>query len=72
MPSGSSQKLHTMGAAPASTDTLDLFEASPTSMWLEDYSGLRKLFDSWRQAGVTDFARYAVQPGADLLPDLFL
>ena len=25
-----------------------------------------------RQAGVTDFARYAVQPGADLLPDLFL
>lgn len=54
MPSGSSLKLHTMGATPASTDTLDLFEASPTSMWLEDYSDLRKLFDTWRQAGVTD------------------
>lgn len=32
----------------------DLFEVSPTSMWLEDYSGLRKLFDEWRAAGVTD------------------
>ncbi|CAM5440798.1 Short chain dehydrogenase OS=Rhodanobacter lindaniclasticus OX=75310 GN=B1991_06045 PE=4 SV=1 [Rhodanobacter lindaniclasticus] len=25
-----------------------------------------------REAGVTDFDRYAVQPGATLLPDLFL
>lgn len=32
----------------------DLFEVSPTSMWLEDYSGLRALFDEWRAAGVTD------------------
>lgn len=32
----------------------DLFEVSPTSMWLEDYSELRELFDEWRAAGVTD------------------
>ncbi|CAM5409031.1 diguanylate cyclase domain-containing protein [Eoetvoesiella caeni] len=34
--------------------TADLFEVSPTSMWLEDYSGLRELFNEWRAAGVTD------------------
>ncbi len=28
--------------------------------------------DVLRQAGVTDFERYAVEPGAELLPDFFL
>jgi citronellol/citronellal dehydrogenase len=28
--------------------------------------------DVLRQAGVTDFSRYAVEPGQDLMPDLFL
>jgi citronellol/citronellal dehydrogenase len=28
--------------------------------------------DVLRQAGVTDFSRYAVEPGLDLMPDLFL
>ncbi len=34
--------------------TPDYFDLAPSSLWLEDYSGLRKLFDSWRADGVTD------------------
>jgi diguanylate cyclase (GGDEF)-like protein len=37
------------------TDFEGLFELAPVSLWLEDYSGLRQLFDAWRAAGVTDF-----------------
>lgn len=33
---------------------LDLFDISPTSMWLEDYSELKILFDQWRAEGVRD------------------
>lgn len=33
---------------------MDLFEVSPTSMWLEDYSDLKTLFDQWRAEGVED------------------
>lgn len=32
----------------------DFFDVTPTSLWLEDYSSLRELFDGWRAAGVTD------------------
>ena len=40
---------------PADTDFESLFELAPVSLWLEDYSGLKQLFDEWRAAGVTDF-----------------
>ena len=30
-----------------------MFEAAPVSLWLEDYAGLRQLFEQWRAAGVT-------------------
>ncbi len=33
---------------------MDLFDVSPTSMWLEDYSALKQLFDQWRSEGVED------------------
>jgi hypothetical protein len=31
-----------------------MFESAPISLWLEDYSALKRLFDSWRTAGVTN------------------
>src|SRR5690606_3251710 len=37
---------------------LDLFEVSPTSMWLEDYSELKNIFDQWRAEGVTDLREH--------------
>ena len=32
----------------------DMFDLAPVSLWLEDFSRLRELFDQWREAGVTD------------------
>ncbi len=31
-----------------------MFELAPVSLWLEDFSELKRLFDSWRGQGVTD------------------
>jgi diguanylate cyclase (GGDEF)-like protein len=30
-----------------------MFELAPVPLWLEDYSGIRSLFDRWRREGVT-------------------
>jgi diguanylate cyclase (GGDEF)-like protein len=38
----------------ADTTSDDMFELAPVSLWLEDYSALRQLFDRWRSQGVTD------------------
>lgn len=37
---------------------IELFDVSPTSMWLEDYSALKQLFDQWRAEGVEDIRGY--------------
>jgi diguanylate cyclase (GGDEF)-like protein len=31
-----------------------MFDLAPVSLWLEDYTGLKHLFDRWRAQGVTD------------------
>lgn len=31
-----------------------MFDLAPVSLWLEDYSALKQLFDRWRAEGVTD------------------
>ncbi|WP_206952190.1 sensor domain-containing diguanylate cyclase [Trinickia acidisoli] len=45
--------LDATGVAP-----IDLFDLTPTSLWLEDYSRLRDLFDTWRAQGVTDLRAF--------------
>jgi diguanylate cyclase (GGDEF)-like protein len=35
-----------------------MFDLAPVSLWLEDYSGLRRLFKEWRRAGVTALRDY--------------
>jgi diguanylate cyclase (GGDEF)-like protein len=35
-------------------DDVCMFEAAPVSLWLEDYSEVKALFDEWRRAGVED------------------
>lgn len=42
-----------MDAVPLSPSD-DLFELAPVSLWVEDYSALRALFQRWRDDGVTD------------------
>ena len=36
----------------------NMFEVAPVSLWLEDYSALKTLFDEWRGAGVTDLRNH--------------
>ena len=38
-----------------------MFESAPISLWLEDYSALKNLFDSWRAQGVLDLSAHLVQ-----------
>lgn len=35
-----------------------LFETAPVSLWLEDYSALKALFDQWRAQGVSDVEQH--------------
>src|SRR5690554_953065 len=39
-------------------DVPDFFDVAPTSLWLEDYSKLRILFESWRSRGVQNLRAY--------------
>lgn len=36
----------------------DMFDLAPISLWLEDYSRIKKLFETWRQDGVVDLAAF--------------
>jgi diguanylate cyclase (GGDEF)-like protein len=36
-----------------SQDDAGMFQLAPVSLWLEDYGGLKQLFEEWRAAGVT-------------------
>lgn len=50
---------------PHNTPTLPefehLFEYAPISLWLEDYTELKALFDTWRAQGVEDLRAYLYQ-----------
>lgn len=41
-----------------------MFELAPVSLWVEDYSALKQLFDSWRAEGVTDLRSHLAQDPA--------
>ncbi len=43
------------------TDFELMFESAPISLWLEDYSALKVLFDSWRVQGVTNLPAHMAQ-----------
>ena len=48
-----------------SSDDAEMFDLAPVSLWLEDYSALKALFDAWRAEGVTDLrAHFAADPRA--------
>ena len=51
-----------MLSAPSSpTDFEHMFELAPVSLWLEDYSAVRRLFAEWRAAGVVDVVQHLRQ-----------
>lgn len=50
-----------MSHAISDTDFEQLFDSAPISLWLEDYSALKTLFDSWRAQGVVDLPAHLRQ-----------
>ena len=46
------------------TDFELMFESAPISLWLEDYSALKMLFDGWRAQGVVDLLAHVAQTPA--------
>ncbi len=47
-----------MDTAPSPDASGGIFELAPVSLWLEDFSGVKALFDAWRQAGVTSLREH--------------
>ena len=43
-----------------------MFELTPVSLWLEDFSELKQLFDGWRAQGVTDIRAHLTEDRARL------
>jgi diguanylate cyclase (GGDEF)-like protein/PAS domain S-box-containing protein len=39
-------------------DDAEMFELAPMSLWLEDYGGVKRLFDAWRADGVTSLREH--------------
>lgn len=49
--------------APLPSDDALMFDLAPVSLWLEDFSGVRALFDTWRAEGVVDLrAHFREEP----------
>ncbi|MEA3088345.1 MAG: hypothetical protein QOC89_6042, partial [Paraburkholderia sp.] len=53
LPSGSAPANDAPKQVPLGDDS-EMFELAPVSLWLEDFSGVRALFNAWRAQGVTD------------------
>jgi diguanylate cyclase (GGDEF)-like protein len=49
-----------------STDTFqnDIFKLAPVAMWIEDFSGVKALFDRWRSEGVEDIRTFLKEDAA--------
>lgn len=50
----------------AASDFEQMFDLAPVSLWLEDYSGLKRLFEQWREEGVSNLADHLAQDPARL------
>ena len=48
-------------AITSNADFEHMFELAPVSLWLEDYSGLRQIFDRWRAEGVEDLREHVAR-----------
>lgn len=55
-----------MPTTTSSADFEHMFELAPVSLWLEDYSSLKRLFDRWRAEGVTNLLTHLAQDPARL------
>src|SRR3954469_20911465 len=42
----------------ASDDDAEMFDLAPVSLWIEDFSAVKALFDTWRAEGVSDIKAF--------------
>ncbi|NHB58178.1 GGDEF domain-containing protein [Acinetobacter sp. 194] len=47
-----------------------IFDLSPIPMWIQDYSGVKKIFDQWHLDGIEDIKAYILEQPSRLLPCL--
>jgi diguanylate cyclase (GGDEF)-like protein len=45
-------------------DDAEMFDLAPVSLWLEDFSGVKALFDEWRRDGVVDLREFLRRDGS--------
>lgn len=59
MPNDQGRGLHDIAhRPPTGKGDADMFELAPVSLWLEDFSGVRELFETWRADGVADLRAF--------------
>lgn len=49
---------------------LRIFDLSPMPMWIQDYSGVKKIFEQWNAQGILDIRAYLLEDPSRLLPAL--
>ena len=59
---------HTDDPCARANDDTEMFDLAPVSLWLEDYSRIKRQFDAWRRAGVTDLRAYCAAIAAGSKP----
>src|ERR1700712_5525494 len=47
--------------SPTAFDDAEMLDLAPVSLWLEDYSALKTLFEQWRSDGVTDLRKFLLE-----------
>jgi diguanylate cyclase (GGDEF)-like protein len=59
MPNDQGCALQGAAAAPGiQAGSADMFELAPVSLWLEDFSAVRDVFEDWRAKGITDLRTF--------------
>jgi diguanylate cyclase (GGDEF)-like protein len=54
-----SELAHALSSSPLSAvEETTAFDLAPVSLWLEDYAGLKTLFEAWRAEGVVDLRSF--------------
>jgi len=66
MPNNQGRVLQSMAAASttasnAPADDADMFDLAPVSLWLEDFSAVREVFEGWRAQGVVDLRAFLLE-----------
>jgi len=65
MPNNQGRVLQSMAASTtasnAPADDADMFDLAPVSLWLEDFSAVREVFEGWRAQGVVDLRAFLLE-----------